>query len=117
MTWFKDGSSLTNDPPHVRIRTSTDGTAAISTLTVDNFNFTDNGDYFCQASDDTNSESSTTLNLTSKLFTQYSTVYLIISMQISHITFACVRYRASATNMAMARAMARGINHLFTLLF
>ena len=77
MTWFKDGSSLTNDPPHVRIRTSTDGTAVVSTLTIDNFDSTDDGDYFCQASDDTNSESSTTLSLTSKLFTQYSTVYLI----------------------------------------
>ena len=67
MTWFKDGSSLTNDPPHVRIRTSTDGTAVVSTLTIDNFDSTDDGDYFCQASDDTNSESSTTLSLTSKL--------------------------------------------------
>ena len=67
MTWFNDGSSLTNDPPHVRIRTSTDGTAVVSTLTIDNFDSTDDGIYFCQASDDTNSESSTTLNLTSKL--------------------------------------------------
>ena len=67
MMWFKDGSSLTNDPPHVRIRTSTDGTAVVSTLTIDNFDSTDNGDYFCQASDGSNSESSITLNLTSKL--------------------------------------------------
>ena len=73
MTWFKDGSSLTNDPPHVRIRTSTDGTTVVSTLTVDNFDFVDNGIYVCQASDGTNSENSTTLSLTSKFFTQYST--------------------------------------------
>ena len=69
VTWFKDGNSLTNDPPHVRIRTSTDGTAVVSTLTVDNFDFVDDGIYFCQASNDTNSESSTTLSLTSKLLT------------------------------------------------
>ena len=78
MTWFKDGNSLTNDPPHVRIRTSTDGTAVVSTLTVDNFNFTDDGIYFCQASNDTNSESSTTLSLTSKLFTQYTVLYCVL---------------------------------------
>ena len=81
MTWFKDGSSLTNDPPHVRIRTSTNGTAVVSTLTVDNFDFTDNGIYFCQANDGSNSENSTTLSLTSKLTheeikTRYNIIHL-----------------------------------------
>ena len=73
VTWFKNGSSLINDPPHVRIRTNINDTAVVSTLTVDNFDSVDNGIYFCQANDGSNSENSTTLNLTSKLFTQYST--------------------------------------------
>ena len=64
VTWFKDGSSLLNDPPHIRIRTSTDSTEVTSVLTIDNFITDDNGDYYCQASDSTTSMTSTTLSLT-----------------------------------------------------
>ena len=64
VTWFKDGSSLLNDPPHIRIRTSTDSTEVTSVLTIDNFTTTDNGDYYCQASDTITSMTSTTLSLT-----------------------------------------------------
>ena len=62
--WFRNGSTLFNDPPHIRIRTSTHSTAVISVITIDNFTTTDNGDYYCQASDSLTSLSSTTLNLT-----------------------------------------------------
>ena len=51
MTWFKDGEVLSNDPPHIRIRTSTDGTSVSSVLTVDNFAAEDDGMYHCEASD------------------------------------------------------------------
>ena len=64
VTWFRNGSTLPNDPPHIRIRTSTDSTAVISVLTIDYFNTTDNGDYYCQANDSLTSLSSTTLSLT-----------------------------------------------------
>ena len=64
VTWFKDGSSLLNDPPHIRIRTSTDSTEVTSVLTIDNFITDDNGNYYCQASDSTTSMTSTTLSLT-----------------------------------------------------
>ena len=64
VTWFRNGSTLSNDPPHIRIRTSTDSTAVISVLTIDNFITADNGDYYCQASDNLTSLSSTTLSLT-----------------------------------------------------
>ena len=70
--WFRNGSTLPNDPPHIRIKTSTDSTTVISVLTIDNFNTTDNGDYYCQASDSLTSLSSTTLCLTGeKLINSY----------------------------------------------
>ena len=64
VTWFKDGDSLLNDPPHIRIRTSTDDTEVTSVLTIDNFNTGDNGDYYCQAYDSTTTLNSTALSLT-----------------------------------------------------
>ena len=67
MTWFKDGEVLSNDPPHIRIRTSTDGTSVSSVLTVDNFAAEDDGMYHCQASNGMNSMNSTTLSFTSEL--------------------------------------------------
>ena len=66
VTWFKDGEVLSNDPPHIRIRTSTDGTSVSSVLTVDNFAAEDDGMYHCQASDGMSSMSSTTLSFTSE---------------------------------------------------
>ena len=35
-TWILNGTTLLNDPPHIRIRTNTDGTDTTSVLTVDN---------------------------------------------------------------------------------
>ena len=67
VTWFKDGEVLSNDPPHIRIRTSTDGTSVSSVLTVDNFAAEDDGMYHCQASNAMNSMNSTTLSFTSEL--------------------------------------------------
>ena len=64
VVWFKDGDSLLNDPPHIRIRTSTDDTEVTSVLTIDNFNTGDNGDYYCHAYDSTTARNSTTLSLT-----------------------------------------------------
>ena len=63
LTWFKDGASLANDPPHIRIRSSSSGSQVISVLTIDNFTSTDDGDYYCEASDDTDTLTSTTLSL------------------------------------------------------
>ena len=67
VVWFKDGDSLLNDPPHIRIRTSTDDTEVTSVLTIDNFNTGDNGDYYCQAYDSTTTMNSNILSLTSKI--------------------------------------------------
>ena len=64
VVWFKDGDSLLNDPPHIRIRTSTDDTEVTSVLNIDNFNTGDNGDYYCQTYDSTTARNSTTLSLT-----------------------------------------------------
>ena len=70
VTWFKDGDSLLNDPPHIRIRTSTDDTEVTSVLTIDNFNTGDDGDYYCQANDSTTTLTSTTLSLTGNYVTE-----------------------------------------------
>ena len=50
-TWTLNGMTLLNDPPHIRIRTNTDGTDTTSVLSVDNFRDTDNGVYQCTATD------------------------------------------------------------------
>ena len=61
ITWSKDGTTLTNDPPHLRIRgSSTD----MSVLTIDNFNSSDDGQYVCHVSGNTGSATSPILTLT-----------------------------------------------------
>jgi len=67
ITWTKDGVTLVNDPPHIRIRSSNDTLlSATSSLVVDNFGIADDGSYVCQASDGTASMSSSTLSLTGR---------------------------------------------------
>ena len=61
ITWTKNGTTLTNDPPHLRIRASSTDT---SVLTVDNFGSSDDGEYACLVSSSTGSASSGTLTLT-----------------------------------------------------
>ena len=64
ITWTKDGVALVNDPPHIRIRSSSSGMSTTSSLVVDNFQGSDNGSYVCQASDGTVTVNSSTLSLT-----------------------------------------------------
>ncbi|CAI8053582.1 hypothetical protein GBAR_LOCUS29303 [Geodia barretti] len=69
LTWFKDGGILASDAPHIRIRSSSSGSEVSSVLTVDNFDSGDNGDYYCEASNDTDTLASTTLSLSVDLET------------------------------------------------
>ena len=46
-TWDRGGTVLTNDPPHIRIRSNSDTNAVTSILTVDSFSTADNGAYQC----------------------------------------------------------------------
>ena len=66
VTWFKDGINLVNDPPHIRIRSSssTNDNETTSVLTIDNFLTNDDGLYHCVASDTNTIMNSTTLTLT-----------------------------------------------------
>ena len=64
ITWKKDGVTLVNDPPHIRIRSSSSGMSTTSLLVVDSFQASDNGSYVCQASDGMMSVNSSTLSLT-----------------------------------------------------
>jgi len=69
ITWTKDGVTLVNDPPHIRIRSSNDTLlSTTSSLVVDNFGIAadDGGSYVCQASDGTATVSSSTLSLTGR---------------------------------------------------
>ena len=67
ITWTKDGETLVNDPPHIRIRSSNNTLlSTTSSLVVDNFGLADDGTYQCQASDGTATMSSSTLSLTGR---------------------------------------------------
>ena len=68
ITWTKDGMTLVNDPPHIRIRSSNVTEMSItSSLVIDNFGLADDdGSYVCQASDGTGTVSSSTLSLTGR---------------------------------------------------
>ena len=77
ITWTKDGVTLDNDPPHIRISSSNDTLlrpgpptlillSTTSSLVVDNFGLADDGSYQCQASDGTATVSSSTLPLTGR---------------------------------------------------
>ena len=46
-TWDRGGTVLTNDPPHIRIRSNSDTNTVTSILTVDGFTTADNGAYQC----------------------------------------------------------------------
>ena len=47
-TWDRGGTVLTNDPPHIRIRSNSDINTVTSILTVDGFTTADNGIYQCR---------------------------------------------------------------------
>ena len=64
ITWIKDEVTLVNDPPHIRIRSSSSGMSTTSSLVVDRFLASDNGSYVCQTRDDTATTNSSTLSLT-----------------------------------------------------
>lgn len=66
VVWLKDGAELHNDPPHIRVRTSTDGNTVTSVLTIDNFGDSDGGNYHCGAEYGAYLLNSTTLKLSSE---------------------------------------------------
>ena len=67
IAWMRDSTELTNDPAHLRIRTSSSGTTSSSVLTIDSFQDPDNGEYHCVASDsEGQTTQSPTLTLTGK---------------------------------------------------
>ena len=70
ITWTKDGVTLVNDPPHIRIRSTSNATevSTTSSLVVDNFGVADDGIYLCQASDGTATMNSSTLSLTGRSY-------------------------------------------------
>ncbi len=71
-TWTLNGSSLLNDPPHIRIREDNlpERSASLLTddstsmLTVDNFRESDNGVYQCTATSGATSGNGTAVTLT-----------------------------------------------------
>ena len=66
VSWTKDNVSVIIDVPHLRVRTSSNGTHNTSVLTLDNFRSGDNGIYQCHAMSGGVSESGSTVSLTGK---------------------------------------------------
>ena len=51
VTWSKDGASLVQDVPHIRMRSSSDDTSTTLLLVLDNLQASDSGVYRCTAQD------------------------------------------------------------------
>ena len=49
VTWNKDGGTLVQDVPHIRLRTSTSSTSTTLLLVIDNVVSSDTGIYQCTA--------------------------------------------------------------------
>ena len=79
--WTLNGDTLLNDPPHIRIRSSSDSSTSTSSLIVDNFQEPDNGTYLCTA-DTMASTNGTAVTLTG--------IYIPGSNNISVKTSACL---------------------------
>ncbi len=79
-TWTLNGSSLLNDPPHIRIREDnrpersasllTDDSTSV--LTVDSFGVSDDGVYQCTATSGATSGNGTAITLTGMCLNKYS---------------------------------------------
>ena len=55
ITWTSGGMAVINDPPHIRIRNSSNNTemSATTSLLIDNFGPPDDGNYACHVTDGT----------------------------------------------------------------
>ena len=64
VTWSKDGASLVQDVPHIRMRSSSDDTSTTLLLVLDNLQASDSGVYQCTAQDGGETVRGTALTLT-----------------------------------------------------
>ena len=64
VTWNKDNTSLTQDVPHIRMRSSSTTSSTTFLLLVDNFQSSDDGTYQCTAEDGVMTGNGSTLILT-----------------------------------------------------
>ncbi len=91
ITWTKDGTEVSHDPPHIFIRTSVDGLTSV--LTIDQFNTSDDGAYVCSANGVSGSTTSGPLTLTSKsVGAVNSSVQRVISISDAVIVLLCCCY-------------------------
>ncbi len=74
ITWTKNGTEVSPDPPHIFIRTSVSGLTSV--LTIDHFNTSDDGAYLCSANGVSGSATSGALNLTSKSVQVCAVIYI-----------------------------------------
>ena len=83
-SWFKDGSQVEIDIPHLRERTTTsaEDMTSMSMLTIETFQSADNGAYGCMAEDGGMSGNGATTNLTGIL---YSCFVMIRYMHMAYI--------------------------------
>ena len=63
VSWSKDGGSLVQDVPHIRLRTSTSPSSTTLLLVVDNVVSSDAGVYQCAAQDGLDTASGSSLNV------------------------------------------------------
>ena len=82
ISWLRNNTNLSSDPPHLRIFTHSDGTTAKSTLVIDPFGASDSAEYVCSASDGETVSASTTLTLT-------GTLILYLNYFHSCLNYAC----------------------------
>ena len=64
VSWSKDGGSLVQDVPHIRLRTSTSSSSTTLLLVLDNVVSSDAGVYQCTAQDGLETACGSSLNVT-----------------------------------------------------
>ncbi len=107
ITWTKDGTDVSHDPPHIFIRTPVDGLTSV--LTIDQFDASDDGLYLCSITGVSGFATSGPLNLTSKSvqFVLWFVLELKSTVRYVHLwcSYAKVVYYVAAIVMLCIRLL------------
>jgi len=93
ITWVNNGVNLVNNPPHIRIRSSSNNTEmyTFSSLTIDHFTSEDDGNYVCHATD-----GSTVLDKYTTLIINGQLVWYLFGMCVKNFKYEAIEDESAA---------------------